>query len=168
MPAPGDKILLSVTLLSAYGMSPITHSCKVEVRDADGIVVLAKTDMILVVGTVYRLKWVTNPSLPEGPYHIIYYAILDGEDAPEIGEVLYIEKVGISPSIEALLEQIHWMTYFNRDEAFAYDSQGRTEKIVVRYAPGTDFTSPVAVFEWSFTYNADNSIASFNIVRVVP
>jgi len=187
MPAPGDTILLSASLMGTYGKYPTTHSCDVEVRDADGVVVVVKTAMANVIGAVYTYKWATSGSLPEGPYHVIYSATLDGEAAPEIAEVIYIEitVTDLTPILDALavhdsdikailatisdqVEAIYAMTYYNKVETWQYDSQGRTLKVTARYSPTDPMLSPTHIFEYVFTYNADNSVATYTMTRTMP
>jgi len=170
MPKPGDRILLSATLLALYGVDPTTHSCQVEIRNSLGAVVISKKVMTNVVGTIYTYVWDTSVGgpYPVAPYQAVYYAVLDGADAPEVAEVFYLEYSGITPAVESMIEQIWYMTFCNKEESFEYDSQGKTTKVTARYSETSDFTVPLATFENTYTYNADNSLSNWDCIRVVP
>jgi len=166
MPSPGDNILLSATLLAMYGVAPSSHSCEVEIRDEDGAVVVAKTAMTNVIDTIYTYKWVTAPALPEGSYQAIYYAILDTVAAPPIGEVIYVETV--SADVSAIIDKLDQLLAIIFDDKYAnyeYDTQGRVSKVTFNY--GDDVT-PTYTYEMAFTYNSDNSVATYNVVRIIP
>lgn len=196
MPKPGDIIILTSTLLPTYGVLPATHSCSITIYKADGTLQVATTPMTNVTGAVYKFL-VDTTGWDLGGYYAIYEAIMDGSAAPPICENFYLEIGGITPAdlqpvldaisahdsdIKAILtiigtnvstiltiaQQIWYTTFCHKQEALEYDSQGRTSRVTTTYSETPDFSIPVAIFVWTFTYNADNSIATLTIERTSP
>lgn len=196
MPKPGDELILTSTLLPTYGVLPASHSCTVSVYKGDGTTVVAATPMMNVVGAVYLIL-IDSTGWDLGPYYAIYEATMDAIPAPPICENFYLEYGGITPAdlqpvldaisdhdtdikvilaalnsnvstILTLAQQIWYTTFCHKQESLQYDSQGRTSLVTTTYSTTTDFSIPVAVFLWTFSYNADDSISTLTIERTLP
>ena len=194
MPKPGDEIILTSTLLPTYGVLPASHSCDVSVYEADGTPKFTGVAMVNVAGAVYKHTF-DSSGWGLGAYYAIYEAIMDGIAAPPICENFYLELSGIEPSdldpildalaihdadiktilagldvtaLTAMVEQIWYTTWLHKQESLSYDSQGRTSQVITTFSEFATFSPVKAIFTWSFTYNADNSIATLTVERTAP
>jgi len=170
MPRPGDPILFVATLLPVVGTYPSTASCEIEIRDADNNILVVKTAMTNIFASVFSYTWVTDISLPIGSYMAVYYAVIDGQVSPEVVETVYVdgadEDCAFQESFQNMIEQMWISTHANHQSSYSYDSQGRTYTVIKKFSETDDFTSPLATYRMTFSYNSDNSLSSWSCIKL--